>query len=65
MSNPEPGAAVKADPPAPVTAAIPLTPARRWRAFWVCVSVAAITILDLTKVNVALPSIGTDFDAGS
>ncbi|CAO1649850.1 MFS transporter [Salinibacterium sp. NYA9b] len=29
----------------------------KWRAFWVCVVVAAITILDLSKVNVALPSI--------
>lgn len=49
----------------PVTAAIALTPAKRWRAFWVCVAVAAITILDLTKVNVALPSIGSVLDAGS
>ncbi len=49
----------------PATAAIPLTAAKRWRAFWVCVAVAAITILDLTKVNVALPSIGTVLDAGS
>lgn len=51
--------------PFPATAAIPLSVAARWRAFWVCVSVAAITILDLTKVNVALPSIGAVFDAGS
>ena len=29
----------------------------KWRAFWVCVVVAAITILDLSKINVALPSI--------
>ncbi|WP_205791330.1 MFS transporter [Microbacterium sulfonylureivorans] len=49
----------------PPTAAIPLTPGARWRAFWVCVAVAAITILDLTKVNVALPSIGEVLDAGS
>lgn len=47
------------------TAVIPLTAAARWRAFWVCVSVAAITILDMTKVNVALPSIGEVLDAGS
>lgn len=47
------------------TAAIPLTQGARWRAFWVCVSVAAITILDMTKVNVALPSIGEVLDAGS
>ncbi|MET0735310.1 MAG: MFS transporter [Microbacterium sp.] len=50
---------------APKTTAIPLAPAARWRAFWVCVAVAAITILDLTKVNVALPSIGESLDAGS
>lgn len=52
-------------PGAPRTQAIPLTDAARWRAFWVCVAVAALTILDLTKVNVALPSIGAGFDAGS
>jgi MFS family permease len=49
----------------PVTAAIPLSSRARWQAFWVCVSVAAITILDMTKVNVALPSIGEVLDAGS
>lgn len=49
----------------PVTQNIPLTPGRRWRAFWVCVAVAGITILDLSKVNVALPSIETAFDAAS
>ena len=47
------------------TAVIPLSHAARWRAFWVCVSVAAITILDMTKVNVALPSIGEVLGAGS
>jgi MFS family permease len=47
------------------TAVIPLSQAARWRAFWVCVSVAAITILDMTKVNVALPSIGEVLDADS
>ncbi|MBM7463983.1 MFS transporter [Microbacterium dextranolyticum] len=41
----------------PATASIPLDRGQRWRAFWVCVSVAALTILDLSKVNVALPSI--------
>ncbi|GAA1636865.1 MFS transporter [Microbacterium flavum] len=41
----------------PATSSIPLAPRQRWRAFWVCVSVAALTILDLSKVNVALPSI--------
>ncbi|QEV99126.1 MFS transporter [Microbacterium caowuchunii] len=49
----------------PVTSDIALTPARRWRAFWVCVTVAAITILDLSKVNVALPSIEAAFGAGA
>ena len=47
------------------TEVIPLTHAARWRAFWVCVAVAAITILDMTKVNVALPSIGEVLGAGS
>jgi MFS family permease len=41
----------------PATASISLDEGQRWRAFWVCVSVAALTILDLSKVNVALPSI--------
>lgn len=41
----------------PATSSIPLDHGQRWRAFWVCVSVAALTILDLSKVNVALPSI--------
>lgn len=41
----------------PPTRSIPLTPEKRWRAYWVCVSVAALTILDLTKVNVGLPAI--------
>ncbi|NYE19107.1 MFS transporter [Microbacterium immunditiarum] len=41
----------------PPTRDIPLSPSQRWRAYWVCVAVAAITILDLSKVNVALPSI--------
>lgn len=52
-------------PSQPATASIPLSSAARWRAFWICVSVAAITILDLTKVNVALPSIGEVLDANS
>lgn len=50
---------------APITTSIPLTPSARWRAFWVCVSVAALTILDLSKVNVALPSIGDVLGADS
>ncbi len=47
------------------TATIPLSTSQRWRAFWVCVAVAALTILDLTKVNVALPSIEAALGAGS
>ncbi|MGR2753705.1 MFS transporter [Agromyces arachidis] len=38
---------------------------KRWRAYWVCVAVAAITIMDLTKVNVALPSIEEALGASS
>jgi EmrB/QacA subfamily drug resistance transporter len=37
----------------------------RWRAFAVAVFVAALTILDLSKVNVGLPSIERSLDAGS
>ncbi|MDR6906906.1 EmrB/QacA subfamily drug resistance transporter [Agromyces sp. 3263] len=47
------------------TQSIPLTDAKRWRAYWVCVAVAGLTILDLTKVNVALPSIESAFGATS
>ena len=36
---------------------------QRWRAFGVCVAVAALTILDLSKVNVGLPSIERSLDA--
>lgn len=36
----------------------------KWRAFAICVSVAALTILDLSKVNVGLPSIEEALDAG-
>ncbi|WP_292836273.1 MFS transporter [Microbacterium sp.] len=50
---------------APATVSIALSDGQRWRAFWVCVSVAALTILDLTKVNVALPSIEQAFGAES
>ncbi|WP_420111941.1 MFS transporter [Pseudactinotalea sp.] len=48
-------------PPGPDAAA----EAHRWRAFAVAVTVASITILDLTKVNVALPAIETALGAGS
>ena len=46
-------------------AAAPISPAARRRGFAVAVLVAAFTILDLTKVNVALPAIETAFDIGS
>ncbi|HEY8589167.1 MAG TPA: MFS transporter, partial [Naasia sp.] len=36
----------------------------RWRAFGVSVAVAALTILDLSKVNVGLPAIEDSLDAG-
>ena len=36
----------------------------RWEAFAVCVAVAALTILDLSKVNVGLPSIQESLGAG-
>ncbi len=48
----------------PPTRDIVLSPSHRWRAYWVAVSVAALTILDLTKVNVALPSIEAALNAG-
>ncbi|TPW70620.1 MFS transporter [Schumannella sp. 10F1B-5-1] len=54
MSEPD------AAPPAPPSE----EPASPWRAFAVCVSVAALTILDLSKVNVGLPSIESALDAG-
>ncbi|CAL4858975.1 MFS transporter [Microbacterium sp. MM2322] len=49
----------------PVTASIPLSSSQRWRAFWVCVSVAAFTILDLSKINVGLPAIEASLGATS
>ncbi|WP_105565126.1 MFS transporter [Microbacterium halophytorum] len=49
----------------PVTRSIVLNDAQRWRAFWVCVSVAAFTILDISKVNVALPTIEGSLGGGS
>lgn len=38
---------------------------QRWQAFAVCVGVAALTILDLSKVNVGLPSIESALNADS
>jgi len=37
----------------------------RWQIFAVCVAVASLTILDLSKVNVGLPSIEESLGAGS
>lgn len=37
----------------------------RWQAFWVCVGVAALTILDLSKINVGLPSIEESLGGGA
>lgn len=42
-----------------------LTDRARWQAFAVAVSVAALTILDLSKVNVGLPSIEKSLGAGA
>ncbi|MCS5732156.1 MFS transporter [Herbiconiux daphne] len=48
------------------TPSIPAISGRaRWQAFGVCVAVAALTILDLSKVNVGLPSIEKSLGAGS
>ena len=41
-----------------------LTHRQKWQAFGVCVGVAALTILDLSKVNVGLPSIEASLEAG-
>lgn len=51
--------------PPPPTRSIPLSSAHRWRAFGICVTVAAVTILDLSKINVALPSIEEALGASS
>lgn len=42
-----------------------LSEAARWRAFWVCIAVGALTILDLSGVNVALPSIQKGLSAST
>ncbi|MFB2579762.1 MFS transporter [Herbiconiux sp. P15] len=45
--------------------ALQISPRARWQAFGVCVAVAALTILDLSKVNVGLPSIEKSLGADS
>ncbi|WP_052460662.1 MFS transporter [Microbacterium gorillae] len=42
-----------------------MTSAHRWPAYWISVAIAALTILDMTKVNVALPSIEHALGANS
>lgn len=37
----------------------------RWRAYWICVAIASVTILDMTKVNTALPALETALGASS
>ena len=36
----------------------------KWEAFWVCIGVASLTILDLSKVNVGLPAIEQSLGGG-
>ena len=38
---------------------------RRWRALWVCMAIGFITMLDVSIVNVALPSIESGLHAGA
>lgn len=53
---------------APRTGSIPVLTAAeqktRWRAFSIAVAVASLTILDLAKINVAIPAISADLGAG-
>src|SRR5690349_20694619 len=65
MTDSSPATATLKSGANPPTTDIVLSSPQRWRAFWVCVAVAAITILDLSKVNVALPSIEAALGAGS
>ncbi|MDP4972179.1 MAG: MFS transporter, partial [Pontimonas sp.] len=50
----------------PVTEPINLSGDRtRWRAYAVAVGVASLTILDLAKINVAIPAISYVLGAGA
>jgi hypothetical protein len=50
----------------PITEPINLSGDRaRWRAYGVAVGVASLTILDLAKINVAIPAISTVLGAGA
>lgn len=55
--SPPPGAARRAPAPEPDP--------RRWRALGVCLAIGFITMLDVSIVNVALPSIERSLDAGA
>ena len=50
------------DAPAP---SVPEPDPRRWRALWVCMAIGFITMLDVSIVNVALPSIERGLHAGA
>ena len=55
-----------ADPPgapASVAQAADASDPRRWKALWVCLVAGFMTLLDVSIVNVALPSIHTGLDA--
>ncbi|WP_232527824.1 MFS transporter [Microbacterium suaedae] len=54
-----------ADGSPPSTRTITLDHGGRWRAFWASLSVAALTILDISKVNVGLASIEQALGGGS
>jgi len=53
----------------PSTATVPILTVEqeriRWRAFGIAVGAASLTILDLAKINVAIPSISADLGAGA
>ncbi|MGO1306383.1 MAG: MFS transporter [Microbacterium gubbeenense] len=53
------------DDQAPPTRSIALDHAGRWKAFWASVTVAALTIMDISKVNVGLASIEEALGGGS
>jgi EmrB/QacA subfamily drug resistance transporter len=52
-------------PPVPLAAAVPEPDPRRWRALSVCLASGFITMLDVSIVNVALPSIEHGLSAGA
>jgi EmrB/QacA subfamily drug resistance transporter len=60
---PGPSAPQPAGPGAPVTR--PQPDPHRWRALAVCLAIGFITMLDVSIVNVALPSIERSLDAGA